>query len=178
MKILVDTREQAEFLFLDCKPHKEINERFQIEHRALTLEGSRFSIDYSVELPVEPGTERIGIERKSLSDLCGTLGGGRETFEAKLEHWRKSYDWGYRALVIEGDFAQITNPNAHLEVGTGMHPNALMATLMAYSQRFDLHIWPCPTRKFAEQLTFKLLERWYRDRSSAKDGRTGARKSV
>lgn len=75
---IIDTREQ---LPLDLFP-------LQMER------GTLATGDYSVK-----GLENcISIERKSLSDLLGCMGNGRERFERELERMR-SYE--FRAVVVE-----------------------------------------------------------------------------
>ncbi len=100
------------------------------------------------------------VERKSLSDLYGTLGQHRVRFEREFQ--RLSH-FGYAALVIEADWATIANPNAVLDHPTELNPKSVIATLLAWSQRYGVHLFPCPNRNFAEQLTYRLLERWVRD---------------
>jgi DNA excision repair protein ERCC-4 len=101
------------------------------------------------------------VERKTLSDLYSTLGQHRARFERELH--RLSY-CGYAALVIEADWATIAQPNAVLDHPTKLSPKSVIATLLAWSQRYHVHLFPCPNRNFAEQLTFRLLERWVRDK--------------
>lgn len=55
--------------------------------------------DYSL-----PGFEdKVSIERKSLSDLFGTLGKGHKRFKRELE---RAKDYDYFAVVVEGTYTQ------------------------------------------------------------------------
>jgi len=82
------------------------------------------------------GYERwVAIERKSLSDLCGTLGTGRPRFVREL---RRLLDVPFRGLLIEATWQQM---RAALPEHTGMHPNAIEGTLQAWAWRYGLPIW-------------------------------------
>lgn len=100
------------------------------------------------------------IERKTLTDLYTTLGQHRDRFQREFERMSR---FGYAALVIEADWTSIARPNDALDWPTELNPKSVIATLLAWSQRYGVHLFPCPNRNFAEQLTFRLLERWVRD---------------
>jgi ERCC4-type nuclease len=101
------------------------------------------------------------IERKSLADLYGTLGQARDRFERKLERMAR---YGYAAIVVEAELSVIRNPNDHLRHPTKMNPKAAILSLLAWTQRYNVHLWPCPGREAGEIVTFRLLERFFRDR--------------
>ena len=150
MTIIVDTREQLPYGFAHIP-----GVPFTLTSGALP-EG-----DYSLEAPLcAPKADRIVIERKSLADLYHSVGQGRIRFEREFE---RLSEYGYAALVVEAPFENIMYPNEYLEHPTQMTPKSLVATLLAWSQRFGVHLFTCPNRDFAEKLTFRLLERWYRD---------------
>src|SRR5271155_38776 len=86
--ILIDTREQAPLAFGDIATE-----------RATLVTG-----DYSV---VADGVDLRGvvaIERKSVSDLLGCIGGQRERFERELQRLAQLR---FRALVIEATFSEV-----------------------------------------------------------------------
>ena len=89
--------------------------------------------DYGIRGFSDWGNPAFIIERKSLPDLCGTLGKGRERFMREVEKLRQ---FGFRALLIEGTPFEA---EANL-AGSGLHPNALFATLDALAVRAGLHI--------------------------------------
>ena len=140
MKIIIDTREQNPFTFSRIKPRPEIIYR--------GLQTGDYSID---------GYEsRIVIERKSLVDLFSSVGRGRDRLEREFERM-SSYD--YAALVIEGDLRTIfKNPPYQ----SAMQPKAVFRTLLSWSMKYGVYVWPCPGRAFAEKTTYLLLDFWYR----------------
>jgi hypothetical protein len=48
-----------------------------------------------------------------------------------------------------------------------LHPQAVLASVIAWSQRFRVHFFTCPDREFAERFTYRLLDRFYRDQSGS-----------
>lgn len=150
--IIVDTREQLPFDFASVKSPAV---PFTVARQ--TLETG----DYSVEAPLTATkADMIVIERKSLADLYSTLGRGRDRFEREFQ---RMAEYGYAALVIEATWEQIAEPNKHLKHPTLLAPKTVVATLVAWSQRYGVHVFPCPGRLFAEKLSYRLLERWARD---------------
>jgi ERCC4-type nuclease len=152
MTIIVDTREQRPFTFREIKTPA-------VPFTVTT--GTLDTGDYSVEtdLLATPG-DKIVVERKSLADLYGSLSAGRVRFAREAE---RLAEYGYAAIVIEADYPTIMQPSNVLRYPTSMNPRSVIATLIAWSQRYDIHVYACPGRHFAEQLTYRLLERWFRD---------------
>jgi len=153
----IDTREQLPF------PFRHIQDQilpFTVE-RATLAEG-----DYGVRTPADtPKAARIALERKSLPDLYGSLGNGRDRFRREFE---RLAGYGYAALVIEAPWEAILSPSQYLRHDTAMSPKSVVRSLLAWSQRYGVHVFPCPNRQFAEQLTYRLLERWEVDRREGK----------
>lgn len=117
--------------------------------------------DYSLE-----GFEnKITIERKSLTDLFGSCGGKKGVRRDRLEReFIRMSEFEYAALVIEADWQTIyTQPPNRSKV----NPKNILRTLMAWHMRYNVHIWACPGRKFAEKITYLLLDRFYRDQIKA-----------
>ena len=139
--IIRDTREQNgyDFASLDPSPQVEV----------ATLRTG----DYSVK-----GLEdQVTVERKSLADAFGSFGNGRRRFERVLE---RMASFGYAAVVLEADWHTILrNPPAFSK----LNPKTVLASAVAWTQRYRVHFWPCPNRAFAERLTYRLLERFWRD---------------
>lgn len=120
--------------------------------------------DYTILGPFAGGNlpgDQIIIERKSMQDLYTTLGQHRERFEA--EYARMSL-FGYAALVIEATWDQIMQPLKFLNHPSRLHPRSVHATLIAWSQRYDVHVCTYPGREIAEMAVFRMLERWAKDR--------------
>lgn len=109
MKILCDTREQAPYTF----------DRYQ----GVTVERASLQTgDYSLA-----GLhDHIGLERKSLDDLTGTLTKGRERFQRECERGR---GLDYFGLIIEASLEDVRNHAYRSQ----MTPQSLLQTLAAYS---------------------------------------------
>ena len=100
---------------------------------------------------------RITIERKSLSDLFGSCGNGRERFEREIIRMAR---FDYAAVVIEADWTAILRSPPH---HSKLNPKTVYASIIAWSQRHHIHFWLCPNRQFAERTTYRILERYHRD---------------
>ena len=160
MPILVDTRERDPYEFNNIAKAKV---GFTVIRETLSTG------DYSTRNDLLARVEnQIAIERKTLADLYGSVGQARDRFEREFQRLAQ---FGFAALVIEADFTQILCPNFHLKHPTAMRPRAVLATLFAWCQRYRVHLFPCPDRAFAELLTFRLLERWFRDHVEPANGR-------
>ncbi len=107
---IVDTREQ---LPLDL--------RWRDGQFLMTKRGTLKTADYSIE-----GLEdKIAIERKSLQDLIGCIGKGRERFERCLDRMRT---FPVRCVVVEGTWTQIERRQY---VGM-VHPNAVIGSILGW----------------------------------------------
>jgi len=101
--------------------------------------------------------DKITIERKTLTDLFGSVGGGRKRFEREMV---RMSEFDYAALIIESSLAGIfTNPPSR----SRMRPRSVFRTLIAWSQRYNVHIFPMWSRESAERVTFLILKRFYDD---------------
>ncbi len=135
--IITDSREQKPFIF----PGYEVIVK--------KLDAGDYSIEGSAD--------RVAVERKSLSDLFGTVGKGRARFVRELERLSK---FDYAAIVCEGSWQDVFfNPPPQSK----MSPKSIFGSLLAWSMRYNLHLWMCPNRDFAEKATLKILERYYKD---------------
>jgi len=144
--IIVDSKEKVPYRFERIRPAPTI--------RVTNLPTG----DYTIE-----GFEdRIIVERKSLIDAFGTFGKGRERFEKELE---RMVHFEFAAVVIEGDWIQILrNPPSR----SNFNPRAFYASVIAWQQRFGVHFWACPNRPFAERTTYRILERFLKDKEKGR----------
>jgi DNA excision repair protein ERCC-4 len=142
-KVVVDTREQNAYHFSHIKPYAP-----WVVYKALPTG------DYSIE-----GYEdRICIERKSLSDLFGSTGHGRERLQNEFERMRQ---FEYAAIVIEAGLDTIfKHPPSFSKPNRS---KSVFRTLLVWSIRYKVFVWPCPDRAFAERLTYLLLEKFYKE---------------
>lgn len=117
--IIVDTREQTPWPFHLLTPDKGYHLSGGTVRRKLDTG------DYSLE-----GLESfVGIERKSLSDLVGSLSHGRERFEREMERARDDIEHFF--LVVEGSFKDI----ARWEYPSRMAPSSVVGSML--SLHFD-----------------------------------------
>lgn len=104
--------------------------------------------------------DQIVIERKGLSDCFGTFGNGRKRFERELERMRS---FQFAAVVIEGDWHTIFK---HPPKFSKLKPKTIHASIIAWQQRYGVHFITCPDRDFAERTTYRILERFWKDRQN------------
>ena len=139
--IIIDSREQTPFTFdwVDPVP-------------ATKVQGLSTG-DYSLD-----GFEdKVCIERKSITDLFGSVGRGRKRFRKEYERMQDFY---FAAVIIESDWKDIyRNPPSRSK----MDPRSILRTLIAWGMRYGVQTWACPGRTFAERLTYIMLDRFYRD---------------
>lgn len=99
---------------------------------------------------------RVTIERKSISDFYGSIGGDRERFEREMVRLQKME---YAAVVIEGDWNEllIDRPDT-----IQMSAKSASHTIYSWSIRYGVHFWPCMSRRHAELATFALLRHFWK----------------
>ena len=141
MTVIVDTREQQPYLFEGIAPVGTV------------FTDTLSTGDYSIQ-----GCEHeICIERKTCSDAFGTFGRGRERFERELLRMQQ---YKFAAVIIEADWHTILRIYPTIK----FTPKAFHSSVIAWQQRFGVHFWTCPSRTFAERTTYRILERWWKDK--------------
>ena len=142
--ILVDSREQRPYLF----------QKFPCAIKRVGLKQG----DYSVE-----GLEsRVAVERKSLSDLVGTLTQGRDRFYRELDRLA-SYD--FVAIVIEATYRQVAHgPYAFSRA----KPYSIIRTLHSIQQKRGVQVIFAGDAAHAEEWTFNALEMYWKNDRAAK----------
>jgi len=150
--LTVDTREQQAYDFSGCTS----------KHVAFDIQlGTLETAGYAATLHEDDGKVATAIiERKSMSDLFGTLTVGRSRFVRELERMR---EYAFAAIVIEGDFADIIDGPMRPE--SRVRPASIIGSLVAFCVRYNVPFLPAGNRRHAERLTFRLLERFVRDRA-------------
>lgn len=152
--VVIDTREGAPFSFHNIPALPESQNKVlavTIRRRCLATG------DYSVE----GYTDRVCVERKSLADLYGSLGGKgghrRELFEAEHQRMQGIQLWGgIAAVVIESSIheAMTEPPN----FASGVSPNSVLGTALAWQSKYGIPwIW-AGSRLWAEVTTYRLLD--------------------
>ena len=127
-------------------------------------------------LPITPKTIRLGlktgdysiqgfesqivVERKSLSDLYGSVGGERERFHAEHERMAEIVAaGGFACVVIEAGWSEIlTRPPD----GRKLVPKTIIRTATSWAMRYGVHWMALENRRLAEVTTFRILDTWYR----------------
>lgn len=159
--VLVDQREQAAFPFSGLTADASKNERpIAVTTRPAFLKTG----DYSLEIIGHDGVprsmdRRIVIERKSVEDLFGSVGRGRDRFEAEHERMAEIVAAGGHAfVVIEGSWERIV---ARPPPQCQLSPKTVWRTYLSWSQKYRVH-WCAPGgRRMAEIFTFRALEKFY-----------------
>lgn len=151
MIILIDSREQTPLLVTQIG-----NQLF----KGLKFEISGLKTgDYSIKGMETPEREHsITIERKSLPDLFMSCGNERERFE---KEYQRMAEFDHAELVVEHDLTAVFRHPPEL---SEMLSKAVYRTIVAWSQRYQVNTWFCPSRQFAEKHVFISLQRFYKDR--------------
>jgi ERCC4-type nuclease len=145
-EIVIDTREQLPYDFASVK-----NAILPFTTRVETL----VTGDYSAAT----FQHELCIERKSKEDAFKSFGKDRERFEKEIV---RMAELKFAAVVIEAEWSEIFT--APPDYSQKMKPKSIIASTVAWSQRYGVHFFAVPGRSFAEQLTYRLIERWVRDR--------------
>lgn len=144
LTILVDSREQLPLRFRELR-----------SERATLKTG-----DYSVRAGNLDLRDVVAIERKSVADLVGSLGAGRERFERELERLSRIR---WRALVVEGEMRDIAAGTRH----STLTPRQIMSPLLAWTWKYGLPVWSAPDRAWAARMVELLL--WHAARYALKE---------
>ena len=158
--VIVDTREQSPYQFrtfkadAQYKSHTGVPKDLYIPVEVATLK----TADYSIK-----GFEsEIAIERKSLTDLFGTLGKGRERFIRELE---RLSEFKVAHVVIEADWKTILESPPER---TKLSPKSVFRSINAWEQEFPTIHWQFMwIRAIAEHKTFRILERFWNQKQKA-----------
>lgn len=158
--VIVDTREQSPYQFRTFKAdakHKTpsgLPRPLFIPVETATLK----TADYSIK-----GFEsEIAVERKSLTDLFGTLGSGRERFERELQRLSQ---FQIAHIVIESDWRTILESPPER---TKLSPKSVFRSINAWEQEFPTIHWQfMGMRAIAEHKTFRILERFWNQKQKA-----------
>jgi len=141
MVIITDSREQCPWLFTSIIPPPKI-----------IIQGLKTG-DYSIQ-----GGENSGIvvERKSIPDLFGSVGKGRNRLKSEFQ---RMAEYQYAAIILERSFASIIkNPPEN----TQMLPKAVFQTLISWSIKYGVHVWPAEDRIMAEKICYSLFSKFWK----------------
>lgn len=137
--VIVDTREQTPFKFAGFK-----NWIGGVVVRALPAG------DYSVE-----GMDHLlALERKSLSDLVGSLMSGRQRF---LRECERLAGLPYKAILVEATYEEVNTPYHEY---TNAHPNAITGACDAIEARWGIPVmYTSSNRDLAERKAASWLSK-------------------
>jgi ERCC4-type nuclease len=117
--------------------------------------------DYSIE-----GMPEIAIERKSKADFFSSMASNskRDNFIDRLRKMQSTLKYG--AVVIECYPDELyENPSEH----TKINPKTLYRSTLSWAQQFPLIHWHwCKNRQWAEQVVFRILEKFYQHETDTK----------
>ena len=135
MEIIIDNREKQAFTF-----------EGEAYPNTTTVRGSLTVGDYSVK-----GLENsIAIERKSLADLMGCLGVGRERFQREILRGRALDCF---AVVCEGRWRDLVKGKYRSKV----KPASAIQSVASFMARHRCQFFFAETRPAAEHITWSLL---------------------
>lgn len=145
--VLIDTREQTpyHFLGLECPATRR-------PYLVRTITDQYLETgDYSIA----GLSDRITIERKSLSDWHGSIGGDREREERKAS---RMAEFEFAAYVIESDWQGMKD---NWPKSAQISPLVSSGTIISWSMRYGIHFFLMPSRRDAEKITFRLLLKFW-----------------
>lgn len=153
--VICDSREQMPYKF-----EKPLVWGVRLKDRPFRVQTTTAALpsgDYSLA-----GFEsQIAVERKSITDLFGTLGGGRVRFHRELERLAAMT---FAAVVIEAEWSTIL---AAPPPRSRLLPKTVFLSVVAWQQRFPaVHWWTVPNRDVGEATTIRILDRWWRERNA------------
>lgn len=162
--ILVDTREQLPFSFAAVPADAgQGGGVWRVATARIGLPSGDYSLDGYADA--------VAVERKSAADLLGTITRGRTRFEKELARLNAME---FAAVVVEEDWGMLLAA-AQRKWATDPHPVDLanvrtaFRSVLAWQQRFPrVHWWLCPGRDFAETTTFRIFERFLKEKGVLK----------
>lgn len=152
--IVVDTREQAPYDF-GRVPAREADGGGTVVIG--TAREGLATGDYSIR-----GLEdQVAVERKTLEDLYGTLGKGRQRFVREFE---RLAELDHAAVVVEATWQEVCRPaEFRARWHSELDPRSAWGTIFAWSQRYPVVWWLMGSRRMGEIATFEILERFWRE---------------
>jgi ERCC4-type nuclease len=151
--LIIDTREQSTFDFMDIPADtKDDKTRGTIVLRTKRL-GLKTG-DYSIE-----GIQhRVAVERKSMEDLYNCVGADRTRFEKQLCRLNE-LESGW--VVVEADLGRIMEGCKRSKLDPKTIPRSMISWQM--DKYPNVHWWLCPSKRSAELVTFRILDRFWRE---------------
>ena len=146
MKIIIDTREQTPFFFMD--------------YPCDTMFSALHTGDYSIA----GWEDRVTIERKSGIDLCGCLTSSRERFERELERMR---DFEAACVIVECPLNKLTKLNRKL------NKNSIEQSILSFAFRYRVPFFFASGRNHGEWLAFNCLRHFWNKQVQCEKNKIG-----
>jgi len=127
--IAIDTREKYPYSFVNST--------------SVTLETGDYAI---IESPT-----CIVIERKNPEDAVTTIINHRERF---IDEMQRMQSYKYRAIIIESTMEDLLKPYQRSRA----NPKAVVQSYLAFSVRYNVHIFFVGSRTLGKTTTLRLLE--------------------
>lgn len=161
--ITIDTREQIPYSFTGFEADHEDARRYRGQRTIKAATGLPLYVptvtdtlltgDYSIR----GMAALVTVERKSLGDLYGSLGAGRDRFER--EHERMAH-LQFAAVVIDASWQEIfSSPPPQSKLS----PKSVHRTMCSWQQRYGVPWLAMGDRRLAEITTFRILEKFWRE---------------
>jgi ERCC4-type nuclease len=142
--ILIDTREKAPFPFAG------------LTTKRATLKSG----DYSIEVDGESWSNRVAVERKSYSDIWGSMSMGRARFKRCVE---RLAELDRAAIVIECGLYHLCEQPSRIKRTT---PASVVGGLISWSVQYSIPVFFCDTRYLAERVTARYLASYFKHRGA------------
>lgn len=140
MRVIVDSREQAPFTFAG-----EFYQKHGVEVEAGTLTIGDYSLAGL--------TDRVAVERKSLSDLVQCLGRERQRFERELQRGAALDAF---AVVVEASWLDLAGGNYRSQ----LKPHAACQSVAAFMGRYRVSFLFAGSRAAAEYVCWSFLRQY------------------
>ncbi len=151
--VIVDTREQAPWTFQNIVIEKR---PWVVQRKVQTLTTG----DYVVERR----ETQLCIERKSATDLVGSISSGNARF--RREHDRMAeivQSGGFACVVIEGSFSTICE-ELDAEIGRRVTSSMMIGVTASWPQKYQVPWFFAGDRRYAELLAFRIMLKFWKER--------------
>lgn len=139
--IIVDSREQTPFDLVGFK----------------TVRRKLDAGDYGLEL-ADGSVAPVAVERKSWNDCWGSMSDGRARFERCV---KRLAQLDRAAIVIECSLTRLCDPPHQIQRTT---PASVVGGLISWSCQYQIPVFWCDSREFAERVTVRWLASWWKHR--------------
>ena len=142
-----------------------VDSREQLKLWGNTLVKALPTGDYSIEVDGVSQEDRIAVERKSCSDLFGTLGQGHKRFKAELN---RALKLDYFAIVIEGSYSQCYNKEFSGAEYSKMRGYVITSILFTIHIKYGIPIFFTNSRVESKRVIKEIFNAYVKTRSDSK----------